>query len=178
MAKDINLELGIDESDSETEKSNDDTEVSSEDEFHEAEESGLEEDVRRSVIEMRIENVKVQAVDLNRMNSDSSEDTGKERLSSDCGSLKANSICSENNDHSDHSVDKYSYKDETGSIRSCATTIHPDEIKKRVKRQMKLKKAKEQRKKCVAKGEASAVTRSRRNNTDIIKQSQGMWEFD
>lgn len=175
MAKDINLELGIDESDSETEETKSVQEDSSGDEFYETEEVDLEEDVRKSIIEMKIGDVEVDKEKLNRMNSDCS-DGGKERLNSECGSLKAGSISSDHNDNSDHSVDKYSFKYETGSIRSCATTIHPDDIKKRVKKQMKLKNTREHRKKCVAKGEASAVTRSRRNNTDTIKQSRG-WDW-
>ncbi|KAK9751977.1 Rio2, N-terminal [Popillia japonica] len=65
---------------------------------------------------------------------------------------------------------------ECGSIRSMATTIHPDEIKKRVKTQMSNKNKKENRKKCVAKGEASAVTRNRRENANTIKHSVGIWE--
>lgn len=180
MSKDINLELGIDESDSETENDNSVKEDSSEDEFYETEDTTLEDDVRKSIIEMKIENdVELELTSkLDRMNSDCSEDNNcKKRLNSESGSLKANSIGSDHNDNSDHSVDKYSFKYETGSIRSCATTIHPDEIKKRVKRQMKLKDTKAQRKKCVAKGEASAVTRSRRDNMDTIKQSQG-WGWD
>lgn len=64
---------------------------------------------------------------------------------------------------------------ETGSLRSCATTIAPEEIKQRVKKQMFVKEKREQRKRCVAKGEASAVTRSRRENRDNIKQSEGIW---
>lgn len=174
MAKTINLELGIDEIDSEEEKSNSDKGNSSDDEFYEAEDGELEEDVRRSFIEMKIENLEINTEKLSRMNSDCSEENTKERLNSESGSLKANS---DHNDNSD--VDKYSsFKYETGSIRSCATTIHPDDIKKRVKRQMKLKNTQEQRKKCVAKGEASAVTRSRRNNADTIKQSQGLWGWE
>ncbi|KAK9876630.1 hypothetical protein WA026_014009 [Henosepilachna vigintioctopunctata] len=58
-----------------------------------------------------------------------------------------------------------------------ATTIHPDDIKKRVKQQGRNKKRHAQRAKCVAKGEASAVTRSRRENMDNIKSSVGIWEF-
>lgn len=65
---------------------------------------------------------------------------------------------------------------ECGSVRSTATTIHPDEIKMRVRRQRIIKDKRESRKKCVAKGEASAVTRSRRENIHTIKDSSGIWE--
>ncbi|XP_044269490.1 serine/threonine-protein kinase RIO2 [Tribolium madens] len=67
---------------------------------------------------------------------------------------------------------------ESGSVRSCATTIHPDEIKSRVKKQLVNREKKTQRKKCVAKGEASATTRVRRENNDTIRQSKGLWGWE
>lgn len=67
---------------------------------------------------------------------------------------------------------------DTGSIRSSATTIHPDEIKSRVRKQQMSKDRKMQRRKCVAKGEASAVTRVRRENNDTIKHSKGLWGWE
>lgn len=172
MAKDINLELGIDESESESETErncfhNKDNSSSSDDGFPETVEGSLVEDFRKSIIEMRIEDTETPTSKLN-------SDSINERLDSELGSWKAASDRCDNS--SDHSLDKYSYKDETGSIRSSATTIHPDEIKKRVRRQIKLKDTREKRKKCVAKGEASAVTRKRRNNMDTIKQSEELWE--
>ncbi|CAH1956447.1 unnamed protein product [Acanthoscelides obtectus] len=65
---------------------------------------------------------------------------------------------------------------DNGSLWSSATTIPPDEIKKRVKKQILNKETRVQRKKCVAKGEASAVTRSRRENLNTIKGSKGIWD--
>lgn len=65
-----------------------------------------------------------------------------------------------------------------GSMISTATTIHPDEIKSRVRKQMTTKSKKMHRKRCVAKGEASAVTRNRRENQDTIKQSNGIWGWE
>lgn len=67
------------------------------------------------------------------------------------------------------------YSDEVGSIRSTVTTIAPEEIKSRVRKQMQQKERRMQRKKCVAKGEASAVTRVRRENSDNIKESRDIW---
>lgn len=75
---------------------------------------------------------------------------------------------------SDSSNDQF----ETQSIRSTATTIHPDEIKRRVQQQIHKKSVKQNRKKCVAKGEASAVTRNRRENVHTIKQSGGIWGWE
>ncbi|KAJ8916486.1 hypothetical protein NQ315_000128 [Exocentrus adspersus] len=68
---------------------------------------------------------------------------------------------------------------EIASMRSTATTIPPDEVKKRVKKQIAVKEKKDQRVKRVAKGEASAVTRSRRENRNTVKQySSGFWGYD
>ncbi|XP_056631632.1 serine/threonine-protein kinase RIO2 [Diorhabda sublineata] len=79
----------------------------------------------------------------------------------------------ETNSISDHSSDNFCSK----SILSTTSTIPPDEIKKRLRKQLASKEKRQQRKKCVAKGEASAVTRSRRENSNAIKHSQGVW-FD
>lgn len=66
------------------------------------------------------------------------------------------------------------------SIRSgtSATTIAPEDIRKRTKvallnRERKEKKKNNRRK--VAKGEANATTRTRRANRDEIKNSEGIW---
>lgn len=68
--------------------------------------------------------------------------------------------------------------DESRSIRSTATTIHPEEIKKRVRSQLAARDKREQRKKCVAKGEANAVTRVRRENRQTVQQSNGIWGYE
>jgi RIO kinase 2 len=81
---------------------------------------------------------------------------------------------SESDNESNDSFERF----ESGSIRSTATTIHPDEIKSRVKKQMSGKQKRLERKKCVAKGEASAVTRVRRENNDTIRQSKGIWGWE
>lgn len=67
---------------------------------------------------------------------------------------------------------------ETQSIRSTASTIHPDEIKSRIRTQLNSKEKRQQRKKCVAKGEASAATRNRRENIETIKTSAGIWGWE
>lgn len=75
-------------------------------------------------------------------------------------------------EHSENSLDHF----ESRSILSTTSTIPPDEIKKRLKKQMAVQSRKQQSKRCVAKGEANAVTRSRRENTNNIKQNHGIWE--
>uniref|UniRef100_A0A6P7FE78 Serine/threonine-protein kinase RIO2 n=1 Tax=Diabrotica virgifera virgifera TaxID=50390 RepID=A0A6P7FE78_DIAVI len=72
---------------------------------------------------------------------------------------------------SDDSSDHF----DSRSMLSTTSTIPPEEIKNRLKKQLLIKEKRQQRKKCVAKGESSAVTRSRRENSNTIKQSQGIW---
>lgn len=66
------------------------------------------------------------------------------------------------------------------SIYSTTTvaTIAPKVIKKRVKLALERRQKREQSRKILVKGEASAVTRSRRENRDVIKQSTGIWGWE
>nr|CAD7453950.1 unnamed protein product [Timema tahoe] len=67
------------------------------------------------------------------------------------------------------------------SIRSTSTaaTIAPGAIKKRVKMSLERREQKVLAKKRISvKGEASAVTRSRRENSDNIKQCDGIWGWE
>ncbi|KAK0082813.1 hypothetical protein PV325_009800 [Microctonus aethiopoides] len=65
--------------------------------------------------------------------------------------------------------------DEIGSIGgiSTASTIHPDVIKKRMRLALEKREKRCRSKRFLIKGEASATTRSRRDNRDNIKQSTG-----
>lgn len=69
--------------------------------------------------------------------------------------------------------------DDSRSIRSVSTaaTIAPDVIKKRTKLALD-KRERSQAKRAVVKGEASAVTRIRRNNRATIKESTGIWGWE
>lgn len=68
----------------------------------------------------------------------------------------------------------------TYSIRSTSTaaTIAPEVIHIRVKRALEKREKVATRKRTTVKGEASAVTRSRRENRDTIKQCDGIWSWD
>uniref|UniRef100_A0A1A9WG88 Serine/threonine-protein kinase RIO2 n=1 Tax=Glossina brevipalpis TaxID=37001 RepID=A0A1A9WG88_9MUSC len=69
--------------------------------------------------------------------------------------------------------------DDTRSQRSYSTqasTIAPSVITERIKRSMGRKEKMETRKRCVAKGEASATHRHRKDNRDVFKEYAG-WEF-
>ncbi|XP_077275679.1 RIO kinase 2 [Temnothorax americanus] len=69
--------------------------------------------------------------------------------------------------------------DDTRSIRSISTaaTIAPDVIKKRTKLALD-KRERSQAKRALVKGEASAVTRIRRDNRATIKESTGIWGWE
>lgn len=66
------------------------------------------------------------------------------------------------------------------SMRSyaSASTIAPDVVKQQVKKNLVSVQKKMERKKAVAKGEASAVTRDRRDNRETIRESHGLWGWD
>lgn len=69
--------------------------------------------------------------------------------------------------------------DDTQSIRSISTaaTIAPDVIKRRTKLALD-KRERNQTKRALVKGEASAVTRVRRDNRATIKESTGIWGWE
>ncbi|KYN02633.1 PREDICTED: serine/threonine-protein kinase RIO2 [Cyphomyrmex costatus] len=71
------------------------------------------------------------------------------------------------------------FYDDTRSIRSVSTaaTIAPDVIKKRTKIALD-KRERSQAKRALVKGEASAVTRIRRDNRATIKESTGIWGWE
>ncbi|EDV91298.1 serine/threonine-protein kinase rio2 [Drosophila grimshawi] len=62
------------------------------------------------------------------------------------------------------------------SYSTTASTIAPSVITDRIRRNMDVKEKREQRKRCVAKGEASAVHRHRKENKDVVKEYAG-WDF-
>lgn len=62
------------------------------------------------------------------------------------------------------------------SYSTTASTIAPSVIKDRIRKTIEVKKKDDIRKRCVAKGEASAVTRVRKENRDTCKEYAG-WDF-
>lgn len=119
--------------------------------------------------------------------------TGNQNKLSDAESIKSANL----NDSSEAEADddqlgdldpnsrEYRFKmvqkilDDARTVRSYSTnasTIAPSVIKDRIKKTIDIKEKKEARKKCVAKGEASAVTRIRKENRDTCKEYAG-WDF-
>lgn len=62
------------------------------------------------------------------------------------------------------------------SYSTTASTIAPTVITDRIRHNMDVREKREQRKRCVAKGEASAVHRHRKENKDVVKEYAG-WDF-
>lgn len=123
-------------------------------------------------IEERIRNIDIKTTleseqRINEENSNANCDTA-------CETLPEEIIGSGNEDaYSDHLSD-------SRSIRSVSTaaTIAPELIKKRVQVALQKRGQKERSRKIVVKGEASALTRVRRENRDTIKQSTGIWGWE
>lgn len=65
-------------------------------------------------------------------------------------------------------------------IRSVSTTstIPPEIIRSKVKKALDKREKQELRHRAVCKGEASAVTRKRRENRDTIKDCSGIWGWE
>ncbi|CAD6991941.1 unnamed protein product [Ceratitis capitata] len=62
------------------------------------------------------------------------------------------------------------------SYSTTASTIAPSVITDRIRKNLGAKERREMRKHCVAKGEASAVHRHRKENKDVVKEYAG-WDF-
>lgn len=62
------------------------------------------------------------------------------------------------------------------SYSTTASTIAPSVVTDRIKKNMDKKERVDMRKRCVAKGEASAVHRHRKDNKDVVKEYAG-WDF-
>lgn len=155
MAKAINIELGVEESSGDDEN---------EDSADEAEECKEKETDKECELIQETTKMSIEVQDV-KTDEDKIGDISECRIQQSDGGSESDS-------------DNYSDRFISGSVRSSTTTIHPDEIKKRVRKQMQTKEKRQERKKCVAKGEASAVTRSRRENTDTIKHSTGIWGWE
>ncbi|CAG9770870.1 unnamed protein product [Ceutorhynchus assimilis] len=152
MAKDINLELGLesDEEESDSEK---------EEEFHDS-----------------VDKIEEISEIQEPSNSYSTIETIMHQMKNTKNLPDSDEVKSQNSDNFSSLEDLEDF--ESRSVRSTATTIHPDEIKRRMKKQLEAKDKRNQRKRCVAKGEANAVTRVRRENRDTVKQSKGIWGYE
>lgn len=109
-------------------------------------------------------------------------------IDSDAASVSSNDLQDiENDDLADLDPNSRQYRfkmvekilSDARSMRSYSTsasTIAPSVIKDKIKKNLDLNEKKEIRKRCVAKGEASAVTRGRKENRNTCKEYAG-WDF-
>jgi RIO kinase 2 len=196
MERDLNIEMGL-------EKDDDDT-IGTEEVEKELEaviESSEVEDLRKKVEDM-LNNEFLSEVQ-NKCNEEPSIninlELGTNRAdvavvttqsdSTDSERLRAEETLTDRNPH--HSTGDVNYDEEcsrerirlysnTCSIRSTSTaaTIAPEEIRGRVKKSLERREKSTLKKRIRVKGEASAITRSRRENMDTIKQCDGIWGWE
>lgn len=116
----------------------------------------------------------VQNIDIKRL----SEDT-KNSESCDLGTKQNKEFVTETSDVEDECEQSSKYSDSRSLYSTTtASTIAPELIKKRIKTALQKREKKEQSRRVLAKGEANAVTRVRRENRDTIKQSTGIWGWE
>lgn len=91
----------------------------------------------------------------------------------------SNSDCSDSDNTRDcNSVITDSFDTRSFRSTSTAATIAPQAIRNRVKKSLMKREAALARHRMRVKGEASAVTRARRDNSDAIKQTTGIWGWE
>lgn len=129
-------------------------------------------------IEKGIQNIQLEKANEKEMGERGTEDTPK------IGSCTED-VCSDDTfAHSQHSDSDKKHSrlriSDSRSVYSTSTaaTIAPELIKKRIKAALQRREKREQSRKILVKGEASAVTRVRRENRDTIKQSTGIWGWE
>jgi len=202
MEKDLRLEYGMDEETSETEESDDDDlieEVNDEDDIEELRKEveksinlaevnqnvaeyilkctdavDRDEDDERLDLESGVEEIKQSPEKI----EDEAEIEDDDEFKDDVGNLRDfNSKFKPFRDNLTGNLDN----DDTKSVRSVSTTastIHPDVVKARVKASLEKSKKKNQARRTIAKGEASAKTRDKRENKDVISTSRSAFWGD
>lgn len=145
-----------------------DEEGSDESDFHENEKDEVENLAERVAELMKEESSTVlgnSTIPLGQHETDNIKSDSEEYVSlsenDDCESVASSKVC-----YSDiHSVQSM----------STATTIPPEVIRDRIKKSLEKRERAAIRHRKLAKGEASAVNRQRRENKNTIKDSFGIW---
>ncbi|XP_035447472.2 serine/threonine-protein kinase RIO2 [Spodoptera frugiperda] len=179
----IGLEVSDDESESdddqEEEKTNKMTEQELEDLRKEVDES-IQND-ERPVHQLTMKTVKLKIAEPEQDNQEDGNKDNEEEIPQ---------LVDPTEEKSDSDLDKNSQKyrlamiekalSDVRSMRtySSASTIAPEIVKQQVKKNLEMQRKKMERKKAIAKGEASAVTRQRRDNRETIRESHGLWGWD
>lgn len=180
MDKDLYVEMGIEKDDgSDNESEEMAQELETRTESSEVEE--LRKEVEDMVNELQCE---AQNSDQSGISGSSAPDTN--RMSETTAATQNDPVSGETlqaeephdtNQHSSERIRSYSH---TCSVRSTSTaaTIAPEVIRNRVKKSLERRERASETKRLTVKGEASAVTRSRRDNMDTIKQCDGIWSWE
>lgn len=180
MNKDLYIEMGIEK--------DEDSDNGSEEGAREIEttpKSSEVEEMRKEVEDMLNEfHCEAENTDERGVSSNSVSDTI--RLSHATVASKNDSVNSETleseeiSETKQHSSGRIRFYSDTFSVCSTSTaaTIAPEEIRSRVKKSLERRERSGQKKRITVKGEASAVTRSRRENMDAIKQCDGIWSWE
>lgn len=182
MEKDLLVEMGIEEcEETETESKEKSENLENEIEKLKLEVEKVSKEDFKSVIEQNIDlkNTKTQDLeDEKNVEKENSDSAGQSNLLSN----NLNKVLDDNSASDDNSSVYSEAFSNVQSIRSVSTTatIAPDVIKRRMKKTLERRARKNQSRKILIKGEASATTRVRRDNTDTIKQStgSGIWGCD
>ena len=84
------------------------------------------------------------------------------------------------NEEETNKTNKYEKESTISIVRSVSTTstIPPEMIRNKVKQALNKREKQEVRHRAVCKGEASAVTRKRRENRNTIKDCSGIWGWE
>ncbi|KAK3919505.1 Serine/threonine-protein kinase RIO2 [Frankliniella fusca] len=198
MEKDLLVEMGVEQEDAEEEGSEDnDSELSSD----------VNDTLGVELLRKQVEQIIVEDEDKSRKGTSEAvacsiylvDSNDKQSTSVNCEApISINSdFNGEKPSHSDN-LEPCSIEDNPGRSRlvsesmsdvfsvrtartnglSTASTISPNVIKTRVQVALNRREKQAERKRIQAKGEASAVTRSRRDNAKTIKESNGLWGWD
>merc|ERR1719431_858136 len=179
MEKDLRIEYGMDEDEEEIEENSDEEsdgdlieEVKIEDDIEE-----LRREVEQSV---NVVDAEEKVEESTTLPSDES-DVMLEPEVSDCEGEEADDVGNLRNFNSQFKPFRDQQFDDTASVRSYSTsasTIAPSVVKARVKASLEKQGRKGQARIRVAKGEASAKTRHKRDNKDTISTSQSAFWAD
>lgn len=198
MEKDLLKEMGVDEEEEE------DDENSSEETYKDCSENIEDSEDQISDLQLQVDNAVKESFDVSPRQTVLNDDNKCTEVVS-CSEKQSNmeNECERNNTNAtveaikpdkEHNEDELSDVssnaeskgayigdyDDTRSIRSVSTTatISPDVIKRRTKLALEKRDKKNHSKRILVKGEASAVTRARRENRAVIEESTGIWGWE
>jgi len=194
MEKDLRLEYGIDEEESdESEEDDDDSDADDDDLIEEVKDLEKEMAAKKKAAEEEIEELRKQVeesvslakIDTKDADNDIKTDNAEIDRTSDfeedqeegdvLGNLRE--LNSKFRPFRDNLPDNFDSASVRSYSSSTASTIHPNVVKARVKAALDKRGKKGEARRLVAKGEASAKTRSRRNNKETISTSTcAFWE--